>query len=99
MGSTEGSIHTVNGFTKDQPGLAIQGDLNMGVGQSMGIGQDIRLEVKESMGQCPGKVALSREPCNDAAERAEHTNTPTTRTWSWLFAHMLAAETALHTKS
>ena len=42
---------------------------------------------------------LSRKQCDDAAERAEHTNTPTTRTWSGLFAYMLAGETALHTKS
>lgn len=65
----------------------------------MGIEQDISLEVKEGVGQSPGKVALSREQRDDRAERAEHTNTPTTRTWSWLFAHMLAGETALHTKS
>lgn len=35
------------------------------------------LEVKEGMSQSLGKIALSRE-------RAAPTNTPTTRTWSWL---------------
>lgn len=56
-----------------------------GGGLGVAIGQDISLEVTEGMGQSPGKVALSRERYNDAwAERAEPTNTPTTRTWSWL---------------
>lgn len=35
------------------------------------------LEVKEGMSQSLGKIALSRE-------RAAPTNTPPTRTWSWL---------------
>lgn len=71
------AIHTVGYLTHQRPAwVAIQGDLNMGVGQSVGIGQDISLEVQEGMGQCPGKVALSREQCDDAAERTEHTDTP-----------------------
>lgn len=99
MGSSEGSVHTVNGLTKDQPGWLYKVTWTWVWGRVWGFEQDIHLEVKEGMGQCPGKVALSREPCTDATKRAEHTNTPTTRTWSWLFAHMLAGETALHTKS
>lgn len=74
-----------------------QGDPEHGGG--VGIGQDVSLGVKEGMGQSPGKVALSREQCDDRAERAEHTDTPTTRTWCWLFAHRLAGETAPYTKS
>lgn len=83
MGSSEGFIHTTACVTPTKvlqhtAWVAVQGDPeHRGVYVGVGVGDWTScLEVKEGMGQSLGKVALSREQCNAAAERAEPTNTP-----------------------